>query len=312
LNLRALNNKRLFTDIFNANGFEISFSQATRLTSEEEFFSNWLKENKHGQMDYMANHFDKRLDPRILLPGTKSVVSFSYNYYPIIPHELDKGTNKISKYAWGKDYHKVIKKRVHKLLLELEKTLGSYQHRVFVDSAPVMDKAWAKRSGLGWVGKHTNIISKQKGSFFFLGEVLVDLEFDYGNEIDDYCGTCTKCIDACPTEALEPYKIDASKCISYLTIELKDSIPIDFKGKMEEWVFGCDICQDVCPWNRFSTPTNETKFLPSVELIKESSTDFKGLNENRFNEVFQGTALKRTGFDGFTRNLKFISEQSDE
>ena len=259
----------------------------------------------HGQMDYMANHFDKRLDPRLLVEGAKSVVSLLFNYYPEQKQRSD--VPKISKYAYGDDYHTVIKDKLKEFLNTLEEKIGKINGRVFTDSAPVLDKAWAKKSGLGWIGKNSNLINKEQGSFFFIAELIIDLELDYDGPIDDYCGTCTKCIDACPTEAIiAPYVVDGSRCISYLTIELKEAIPEGFKDKMDDWAFGCDVCQDVCPWNRFSKPHSEPLFKNTNGILHYSANEWNEMTEDVFNSVFKNSAVKRTKFRGLKRNLEFI------
>lgn len=259
----------------------------------------------HGQMDYMANHFDKRLDPRLLVEGAKSVVSLLFNYYPEQKQRAD--SPKISKYAYGDDYHTVIKNKLKEFVNTIEEKIGKISGRVFTDSAPVLDKAWAKKSGLGWIGKNSNLINKEKGSFFFIAELILDLELEYDGPIADYCGTCTKCIDACPTDAIvAPYIVDGSKCISYLTIELKNNIPSEFKGKMDNWAFGCDVCQDVCPWNRFSKPHSEPLFKNNNGLLNYSANEWNEMTEEVFNSVFKNSAVKRTKFKGLKRNLEFI------
>lgn len=258
-------------------------------------------------MNYMENHFDKRLDPTKLVEGSKSVVSLLYNYFPS-SHQLENDAPKISKYAYGEDYHDVIKGKLGDLMELLIEKLGSFQWRIFVDSAPVMEKAWAQKSGIGWIGKNSNLITKKNGSFFFIAEIICDLEFVYDGPIKDYCGTCTACIDACPTEAIvEPYVVDGSKCISYFTIELKDAvIPSSFAGKFENWMFGCDICQDVCPWNRFSKPHQETRFNPSGKVMAMSNSDWNDLTEDLFKELFRRSAVKRTKYKGLKRNIEFL------
>lgn len=286
--------------------FFTGISKADFLEEEASQLESWLKGNNHGEMSYMENHFDKRLDPRILVPGAKSVVSLLLNYYPE-ENTQPEGAPKISKYAYGKDYHFVIKDRLKSLLNYIQEEIGEVDGRVFVDSAPVMDKAWAKKSGLGWMGKNANIIHPKHGSFFFIAELIIDLELEVDGPIKDYCGTCTRCIDACPTDAIvEPYKIDGSKCISYLTIELKDQIPNEFKGKMDNWMFGCDVCQDVCPWNRFSKQHNEAEFNPHDQLLKLSKNDWEEMSQELFQEVFRKSAVKRTKYAGLQRNIKFI------
>ncbi len=280
-------------------------SKAEFLEEEAPRFEKWLNEQKHGQMAYMENHYDKRLDPRLLVPGAKSVVSLLLNYYTD-EHQVE-GAPKISKYAYGTDYHFVIKEKLKQLFQILQEEIGEINGRVFVDSAPVMDKAWAGRSGLGWMGKNTNLINKKVGSFFFIAEMILDLKLDYDTPVTDHCGTCTACIDSCPTEALTPYNIDASRCISYLTIELKDQIPSEFQNKMDDWSFGCDICQDVCPWNRFSKPHNEPLFEPRAELLKFTKKDWEELTEATFDTIFKNSAVKRTRYQGLKRNLAFLN-----
>ncbi len=288
-------------------GFDsCGISKAQFLEKEASILENWLNNNYNGKMAYMANHFDKRLDPRLLVDDAKSVISVVLNYYP--EKDLFKNTPlKISKYAYGKDYHLVIKEKLSQLLdYILESVDKDINARVFTDSAPVLDKAWAEKSGLGWQGKNGMLISKDSGSFFFVGEIIIDLELEYDEAIaTNHCGTCTKCIDACPTDAIRSSNvIDGSKCISYLTIELKDEIiPSEFKDKMEGWFFGCDICQDVCPWNRFSIPTKENAFQPHPDLSK---TDWKELTEDIFKEIFRHSPVKRTKFKGLKRNIDFI------
>ena len=281
-------------------------SKAEFLEEEAPRFEKWLNEQKHGQMAYMENHYDKRLDPRLLVPGAKSVVSLLLNYYTD-EHQVE-GAPKISKYAYGTDYHFVIKEKLKQLFQILQEEIGEINGRVFVDSAPVMDKAWAGRSGLGWMGKNTNLINKKVGSFFFIAEMILDLKLDYDTPVTDHCGTCTACIDSCPTGALTPYNIDASRCISYLTIELKDQIPSEFQNKMDDWSFGCDICQDVCPWNRFSKPHNEPLFEPRSELLEFTKKDWEELTETTFDIIFKNSAVKRTRYKGLKRNLAFLND----
>lgn len=285
-------------------------SKATFLEDEARYLENWLKQGHHGKMAYMENYFDKRLDPRLLVDDAKSVISVLLNYYPEKDLFKDKGL-KISKYAYGTDYHYVIRDKLKELLTYIEELVGAeISSRCFTDSAPVMDKAWAARSGLGWIGKHANLLSKQVGSFFFIGEIILDLDLEYDLPVSDHCGTCTKCIDACPTDAIiKSNVVDGSKCISYLTIELKDEIlPNEFKGKMEDWVFGCDICQDVCPWNRFSLQHQVEAFKPHENL---ESTDLGELSKEVFNELFKRSAIKRTKFSGLMRNIEFVQTKKD-
>ncbi|MEX0812078.1 MAG: tRNA epoxyqueuosine(34) reductase QueG [Chitinophagales bacterium] len=285
---------------------QCGIAKAEQLEPEARQLEAWLKQGRHGQMQYMENYFEKRTDPRKLVPGAKSVISLLFNYYTEKKQE-DATAPKISKYAYGRDYHKVVKKKLKQLFAKMQEELGEIDGRFFVDSAPVMDKAWAKRSGLGWIGKNTNLLNKQSGSFFFVAEIICDLELQYDGPVTDHCGTCTACIDACPTGALDqPYQIDGSKCISYFTIELKEEIPNEFKGQFENWAFGCDICQDVCPWNRFSKPHNEPDFEPKPELMEMSQKDWQHLNEATFEKLFTGSAVKRTGFEGLKRNVRFL------
>ena len=289
----------------------IGISKAEKLTSEALDLEKFLSEKRHGNMQWLENNFDKRIDPTKLFQGAKSVVSFGLNYYPEALQT--QNTYKISKYAYGRDYHKVLKKKLIELVKWLQSEVGDVNARAFVDSAPVMDKAWAKRSGLGWIGKHTNLINRNLGSFFFIGEIITDVEFECDGPIKDYCGTCTKCIDACPTDALtDPYKIDATKCISYLTIELKENIATEFKSKMEDWIFGCDICQDVCPWNKNSKPNFEIDFKPKPNILNYSKYDWENITEEIFNLTFSGSAVKRTKFSGLKRNIDFNKKINPE
>jgi len=298
-------NTKLIKNIAKRLGFEYcGISKSEYLEGEAKDFEEWLKRGYQGKMSYLENNFDKRMDPSRLVPGAKSVISLIYNYFPEETYE--NTTHKIAKYAYGKDYHKVIKKKLKLFLSEIREKIGEIEGRIFVDSAPVHERAWAQKSGLGWIGKNSLLLNKNIGSFFFLAEIISDLELTPDGPIKDYCGTCTKCIDACPTEAIpEPYVVDGSRCISYLTIELKDEIDKKFAGNMENWVFGCDICQDVCPWNRFSKPSSEHDFKPQGwEKLTES--DWKELTEEVFNEVFKQSPVKRTKFSGLKRNIKFM------
>jgi len=282
-------------------------SEAGFLEKEAPRLESWLKKGYHGEMSYMENHFDKRLDPRLLVDDAKSVISLGLNYYSD-QQQLDPEAPKISRYAFGEDYHDVIKKKLFLLLDFIREQIGDVNGRAFVDSAPVLDRAWAKKAGLGWIGKNGNLISKQKGSFFFLAELIIDLELEYDIEpTKDHCGTCTRCIDACPTEAIvAPAVVDGSRCISYLTIELKNEIPQEFKGKTNNWMFGCDICQDVCPWNRFSVLHQEPAFQPPEELLSMTKADWEEITEDTFKKVFKNSAVKRTKFSGLTRNISFL------
>lgn len=287
--------------------FYCGFSKADFLEEEAPRLEKWLNLNYQGKMSYMANYFDKRLDPRLLVDDAKTVVSLLLNYYP---EEIQNAESpKISKYAYGEDYHTVIKDKLKELIQYLKENIGEINGRAFVDSAPVMDKVWANKSGLGWIGKNSNLIHPKEGSFFFIAELILDIEIEPDGPMKDYCGTCTRCIDACPTGAIvQPYVVDGSKCISYLTIELKDELlPNEFKGKMDNWMFGCDICQDVCPWNRFAKITQEPRFKPNPLLLELKSNDWKELNEEVFNQLFKHSAVKRTKFTGLQRNIKFLS-----
>jgi len=258
-------------------------------------------------MHYMNNYFDKRLDPTKLVHGSKSVISLLLNYYP--SDFQNKDSYKISKYAYGRDYHFVIKGKLKELLSSLQDEIGDFHGRAFVDSAPVLDKAWAAKSGLGWIGKHSNLLSKQTGSFYFIAELIVDLDLEYDTPVTDHCGSCTACIDACPTDAIvEPYKVDGSKCISYFTIELKDELPDSMKNQFDDWMFGCDVCQDVCPWNRFSKPHKEPLFNPHPELLENDKKDWEEITRETFNEIFRKSAVKRTKFEGLKRNISFLKE----
>ena len=287
--------------------FYCGFSKAGFLEEEAPKLENWLKNNHQGKMSYMENHFDKRLDPTKLVPGSKSVISLLFNY-ATEASQKDPDAPKVSKYAFGEDYHYIVKERLVQLFEYLNESIGAVEGRAFVDSAPVMDKAWAKKSGLGWIGKNSNLIHPKEGSFFFIAELITDLEFDPDPVMKDYCGTCTKCIDHCPTDAIiEPYVVDGSKCISYLTIELKDELlPSEFKGKMDNWAFGCDVCQDVCPWNRFSKPHNESR-LQNPKLLDFTKKDWMDLNEETYRELLKRSPMKRTKFRGLKRNLRFVN-----
>ena len=283
-------------------------SEAGFLEEEAPRLEAWLSKGYHGSMGYMENHFDKRLDPRKLVEGAKSVVSLGFNYYP----EKDlaqEGEYKIAKYAYGIDYHFVVKDRMRQLMQAIREEIGEVGGRAFVDSAPVMEHAWARKSGLGWVGKHSLLLNRQMGSFFFLSELILDLELVPDSPVPDYCGTCTRCIDACPTDAIaDARNVDGSKCISYLTIELKDGIPAEFKEKMQEWIFGCDICQDVCPWNRFSKPNQVPEFQPHKHKAQMKKRDWEEITREVFNEIFRKSAVKRTKLEGLQRNIRFVQK----
>ena len=286
----------------------VGVSKAGFLEKEARDLEKWLSKNHHGKMQYMENHFDLRTDPRILVHNAKSVITILYNYYTPEKQE-DPEAPKISKYAYGKDYHFVIKKKLKDLQHYITTNFGEVNMRGFIDSAPVMDKVWAKKSGLGWIGKHSNLVNKNKGSYFFIAEIILDLELDTDIPIKDYCGSCTRCVDACPTEAIvEPYVVDGSRCISYLTIELKDEvIPQEFSGKMDNWMFGCDVCQQVCPWNRLATPHKESLFDPPSDLLSLTKKEWNELDEQMYQNLFKKSALKRAKFKGIKRNIKFLS-----
>jgi epoxyqueuosine reductase len=290
-------------------GFDYcGISKVEFLEEEAPRLEKWLKENKHGEMKYMENHFDKRLNPRLLVEGAKSVVSLLLNYFPEQKQNTD--APKISKYAYGTDYHLVIKDKCKEFLNTLTEQIGEINGRCFVDSAPVMDKVWAKKSGLGWIGKNSNLINKESGSFYFIAELIIDVALEYDTAIKDYCGTCTKCIDACPTAAIvEPYVVDGSKCISYFTIELKDNLPESYKGKFDNWAFGCDVCQDVCPWNSFSKEHNEPLFNNTTGILNWTKAEWYELTEEVFSNAFKNSAVKRTKFEGLQRNLVFLKDE---
>ena len=280
-------------------------SKAGFLEEEAPRLENWLNQNRHGEMRYMENHFDKRLNPILLVDDAKSVISLILNYFP--SEQQNSKSYKLSKYAYGQDYHLIIKEKLNELLHTVHTEIGEVCGRAFVDSAPVLDKAWAAKSGLGWIGKNSNLLTQQVGSFYFIAELIVDLDLEYDHATTDHCGTCTACIDACPTEAIvAPYVVDGSKCISYFTIELKENIPVEMKGKMDDWIFGCDVCQDVCPWNRFSKPHNEPLFNPNSEILSMTKTDWEEITEDTFWKVFKNSAVKRTKLEGLIRNIKFL------
>ncbi len=296
------------TRIVKSIGYELGFdfvgvSKADFLEEDATRLESWLKNSHHAGMSYMERNFDKRLDPTILVPGARSVVSLLYNYHS--NSKQHPGAPKLAKYAYGEDYHFVIKDKLKEYMKAIGDRIGEVGGRVFVDSAPVLDRAWARKSGLGWIGKNSMLINKEKGSDFFIAELIIDLELEADGPIKDYCGTCTKCIDACPTDAIEEDRtLDSNKCISYLTIELKDDhIPKEFEGMMEDWMFGCDICQDVCPWNRFATQNQEPRFSPNPSLLEMSRENWKELNEEQFKWLFKGSAVKRAKYSGLKRNL---------
>ncbi|TRX37030.1 tRNA epoxyqueuosine(34) reductase QueG [Flavobacterium restrictum] len=305
-----INNKNKYAQFIKSEAKRLGFlscgiSKAGFLEEEATRLEDWLAKNRNGQMTYMENNFDKRLNPTLLVDGAKSVISLLLNYYPSETQNPD--SYKISKYAYGKDYHLVIKEKLKELLFSIQATIGAVSGCAFVDSAPVLDKAWAAKSGLGWIGKNSNLITQKVGSFYFIAELIIDLELEYDHAITDHCGTCTACIDACPTAAIvAPYVVDGSKCISYFTIELKENIPNEMKGKFADWAFGCDICQDVCPWNRFSTPHNEPLFSPNPDVLELSKRDWEEITEETFKLVFKDSPLKRAKYEGLQRNIDFI------
>ncbi|WP_026711183.1 tRNA epoxyqueuosine(34) reductase QueG [Flavobacterium filum] len=305
-----INSKEKYSEMIKAESKRLGFlscgiSKAGFLEEEVPRLENWLNKNMQGQMFYMENHFDKRLNPTLLVEGAKSVISLLLNYYP--SEFQNQESYKISKYAYGQDYHFVIKEKLKELLHFIQTEIGEVSGRAFVDSAPVLDKAWAAKSGLGWMGKNTNLITQKVGSFYFISELIVDVELEYDAPTTDHCGSCTACIDECPTEAIvAPYVVDGSKCISYFTIELKENIPTEMKGKLDDWMFGCDVCQDVCPWNRFSKPHNEPLFQANPELLSFTKKDWEEITEDVFKKVFKDSAVKRTKLEGLRRNVEFL------
>ncbi|MDG1684580.1 MAG: tRNA epoxyqueuosine(34) reductase QueG [Flavobacteriaceae bacterium] len=306
MNLAAQHSQRIKDHAKRLGFLSCGISNAGFLEDEAPRLEQWLRKGHHGSMTYMERNFDKRLDPTKLVPGAKSVVSLLYNYYPSAK-QSDKEAPKISKYAYGKDYHFVVKEKLKELMHIIEEEIGEVSGRAFVDSAPVLDKAWAAKAGLGWIGKHTNLISKQAGSFYFIAELIIDLPLEADTPVTDHCGSCTACIDACPTDAIiAPYQVDGSKCISHFTIELKEAIPQEVKGQFDNWAFGCDVCQDVCPWNRFSTPHQEPQFEPSPELMNLTKNDWHEITEAVFDRLFAESAVQRTQFSGLKRNLDFL------
>jgi epoxyqueuosine reductase len=307
-----INNKEKYSQIIKAESKRLGFlscgiSKAGFLEEEAPRLENWLNNQMNGQMSYMENHFDKRLNPALLVDDAKSVISLLLNYYPSELQNQD--SYKISKYAYGQDYHHVIKEKLKELLYFIQTEIGQVSGRAFVDSAPVLDKAWAAKSGLGWIGKNSNLITQKVGSFYFIAELIVDLELDYDTPTTDHCGSCTACLDACPTEAIvAPYVVDGSKCISYFTIELKDNLPQEMKGKFDDWMFGCDVCQDVCPWNRFSKPHNEPLFHANSDILNFSKSDWEEITVDTFQKVFKNSAVKRTKYEGLLRNINFLKK----
>lgn len=309
-----INNKEKYTQFIKEESKRLGFlscgiSKAEFLENEAPRLENWLNKNQHGKMSYMENHFDKRLDPTLLVDDAKSVISLLLNYYP--SQIQIENSYKISKYAYGQDYHYIIKDKLKELLDSVQSSIGAINGRVFVDSAPVLDKAWAAKSGLGWIGKNSNLITQKIGSFYFIAEIIIDLELEYDHPTTDHCGSCKACIDACPTQAIvSPYVVDGSKCISYFTIELKEAIPTEFNGKLDDWIFGCDVCQDVCPWNRFSKPHNEPLLEPISDFITFSKNDWDEITEEVFSKTFKNSPLKRSKYEGIKRNIKFVNNSS--
>lgn len=308
-------NRRRHTELLRAEAHRLGFSfvgisRAEHMDEEARRLEAWLNKGMHGKMHYLAKHFDKRVDPTKLVPGAKSVVTLLYNYYSDA-QPTDPEAPRIAKYAYGKDYHFVLKPRLKTLLQRLREEIGEIDGRVFVDSAPVLERDWARRSGVGWTGKNTLLIHPRAGSFFFLAELIIDLELEYDGPMKDYCGTCRRCIDACPTDAIAPegYLLDGSRCISYFTIELKEAIPEEYRGHFENWMFGCDICQDVCPWNRFARPHAEPAFEPHPDLLSMRREEWEELTEETFREVFRYSAVKRTKYAGLQRNIRFLKEK---
>lgn len=290
-------------------GFQsCGISRAGFLEEDAPVLEEWLKNARHGEMSYMENHFDKRLDPRKLVDGARTVISLSYNYYP--EQDLTPFSDlKISKYAYGEDYHEVIKELLRDLVSALKVEIGDFDCRVFTDSAPILERSWARKSGIGWVGKNANLLTKQHGSFYFLAEIICDLDLATDHATTDHCGSCRRCIEACPTQAIVAERIvDGSKCISYATIELKNELPEHFKNKMEDWMFGCDICQDVCPWNRFAKPHQQERFKPKAFIASFGREDWQALTQEVFSEIFRKSPVKRTKFAGLKRNIAFLTQ----
>lgn len=306
-------NKSVHTTLIKQTALQLGFNycgiaKAEYLNEDARRLERWLQQGFQGKMHYMQNHFDLRVDPSKLVPCAKSVITLMLNYYPEKQQNADGP--KVSKYAYGKDYHIVIREKLNEFLFLIRQRIGDINGRGFVDSAPVLERTWAHKSGLGWIGKNGNLITKQSGSFYFIATLITDLELEYDDAFaKDFCGSCTKCIDACPTEAILPDRvINGSKCISYFTIELKDEIiPQEMKGKFNDWIFGCDICQDVCPWNRFSKPTQEADFSPIPEILNLSTTEWENIHEDAFKKIFKHSPIKRTKWKGLMRNLKFIN-----
>ncbi len=306
-----INNKEKYTSFIKSEAKRLGFlscgiSKAGFLEDEAPRLEHWLNKQMNGQMSYMENNFDKRLNPTLLVDDAKSVVSLLLNYYP--SEFQNQESYKISKYAYGQDYHFVIKEKLKELLFSIQSTIGEVSGRAFVDSAPILDKAWAAKSGLGWLGKNSNLLTQKVGSFYFIAELIIDLDLEYDQATTDHCGSCTACIDACPTQAIvAPYVVDGSKCISYFTIELKENIPHEMKGNFNDWAVGCDVCQDVCPWNKFSKAHKEPLFNPNSELLSMSKKDWTEITEETFKVVFKNSPLKRAKFEGLKRNIDFLN-----
>jgi epoxyqueuosine reductase len=307
--MQSIIHTNIVKEIASLLGFDYcGIAKADFLNDDAKRLEQWLNNNMHGNMQYMQNHFDLRTDPRKLVPGAKSVITLLLNYYPT--QLQNNNSPKVSKYAYGKDYHDVIREKLNHFFYLLKEKVGDIHGRGFVDSAPVLERAWAQKSGLGWIGKNGNLINNKSGSFFFIASLITDLDLQADNQIvKDYCGTCTRCIDACPTDAILPNKVvDGSMCISYFTIELKDAlIPEKMKGKFDNWLFGCDTCQDVCPWNRFSKPNTTNEFEPLPQILNYSKADWENITNDSFKLIFSKSPLKRTKFEGIKRNLNFIN-----
>ena len=304
-----LESSRKIKEIAHRHGFQFcGLSAAGYLEEEAPRLEAWLNQGMQGQMTYMENHFDKRLDPRKLVDGCQSVISLVYNYFPSPNHSLLHDSFKVSKYAYGVDYHRVVKEKMKAMWDDMQNEMGEFQGRMFVDSAPVLEKAWARKSGIGWIGKNANLIIPKQGSFYFLAEMLVDFPVVSDGPIKDFCGTCTRCIEACPTDAITPYVVDGSKCISYFTIELKKGLPIEIQADFQDWIFGCDICQDVCPWNRHAKAHEEPQFEPRQEIVGFTKSDWEELSEQAFKELFHYSALKRTQLAGIRRSIAHVKK----
>lgn len=309
---------RNHTELIRKFSLELGFNycgiaKARMLSEDARRLESWLQKGMHGKMQYMENYFDLRIDPSKLVPGARSVITLLLNYFP--SEQQNDHVPRISKYAFGKDYHEVIRAKLRSFLELIHQQIGEVQGRGFVDSAPVLERSWAREAGIGWIGKNANLITKEQGSFFFIATLITDLELEYDDPfVKDYCGSCSRCIDACPTNAiLEGHVVDGSKCISYFTIELKDSLlPGELKNKFDDWMFGCDVCQDVCPWNRFSKPTAEVAFTPIPEILNFTTKHWEELSEEAFKKIFQHSPLKRSKYSGIKRNLKFLRANSED